>query len=152
MITAFETAGWHVTGRLWVPGDRRPSLAESLVLSSASENLLEADGTLQLTFTPDHPNAVPPVVEAGARSGDLFEDLGGVRYRRLVPRWIIGGIAFLIGLILIFAMSSSFNGGAGPLGAATTPDPAGICPPGYAPTQEYDAQGSLVNETCQRFP
>lgn len=128
-IEAFATAGWRLEDRLWVPGDRRPSLAESLVLSPESENLLEADGTLRLTFGNDAADAALPDLAPAARRPDEFEALGGTRYRRLVPRWILSGVVLLIGLLIVFSILGSAPGFGDP-----RPDANGLCPLGYAPS------------------
>lgn len=128
-ISAFGTAGWRIQERFWIPGDRRPSLAESILLSPESENLLDADGTLRITFANDRADAVAPTAAEPIREPDSFESLGGTRYRRLVPRWILSGVVALIGLLIILSFIGGMPGFSNP-----TPDPEGICPLGYAPS------------------
>src|SRR5690242_1034662 len=100
MLDAFRAAGWELREALWIPGDHRPGLGESLILSPADQLLLEGTGTLQMTFATADQLAVPPAAAAAPRQPDVFEDLGGVRYRRLVPRWGIGIVIAIIGLIV----------------------------------------------------
>ena len=102
---AFIRAGWRLMEDAWIPGDRRVGLGESLLLGADMENLLEADGTLRLSFRHPDPTAVPPRVDPLIRQPDPFEQLGGVRYRRIVPRiglrLILSGIAFLVFLVFM---------------------------------------------------
>jgi hypothetical protein len=145
VIKAFEQAGWRVQERTWIPGDRRPSLLESVVLSPQSENLLDADGSLHITFAAEEANAVAPTVAAPARVIDTFEDIGGTRYRRLVPRWILGGVVFLIGLLIVFSMLGGFPGFGDP-----QPDADGVCPLGYAPSYSI-SNGTTTAISCTRI-
>jgi hypothetical protein len=148
LIAAFVAGGWAVVDRFWVPGDRRPGLGESLLLSPASENLLDADGMLRITFATTRAGAIAPTATALSRQPDVFEALGGVRYRRLVPRWILGAIVFVIGLIVILAISGGMNGGAGLFGVPAPED--GICPVGWVAVQQEDGQGNPTYLECQR--
>lgn len=116
---AFIRAGWRLMEDAWIPGDRRVGLGESLLLGADMENLLEADGTLRLSFRHPDPTAVPPLVAPLARQPDRFEELGGVRYRRIVPRiglrLIVSGIAFLIFLVFMAAVwGPTWNAAQGP--------------------------------------
>ncbi len=150
VLDAFRGAGWALRESLWIPGDRRPSLGESLLLSPESQLLLEGGGTLRLSFAHPDPFAVAPPADASTREPDAFESIGGVRYRRLVPRWAIG-IAFgLIGLLIVLSMASSMGGGL--TGAQPTPD-GGICPVGWVPGMKLnDAGTALVPDgTCQQL-
>ena len=142
-LDAFLAAGWRVDERLWIPGDRRPSLVESLVLSPESENLLDADGTLRITFGNDTSDAAVPDVTAAARQRDEFESLAGTRYRRLAPRWILGGVGALLGLLVISSMMSS-----APDTATPTPDAYGACPIGWALGWTEDASGTITSRYC----
>lgn len=142
-IDAFAGAGWRVDEQLWIPGDRRPSLTESLLLSTASENLLDADGTLRITFVSDAADAVAPEVSAPVRTVDEFESLAGTRYRRLAPRWILGGIVAIVGLIWILSMAGGLSGSAAP-----TPDANGMCPLGFALGWTEDASGNVTSRFC----
>ena len=144
-IQAFEAAGWRLEDRLWIPGDRRPSLVESLVLSPASENLLDADGTLRLTFGNDAADAALPDVAPAVRRPDEFEAIAGTRYRRLAPRWILGGIAALIALLIVMSMFSRFPGFGNPM-----PDANGVCPLGFAPTYAI-VNGETTSIGCARL-
>lgn len=164
---AFEAAGWRLEERLWIPGDRRPSLGESVLLSADSENLLEASGTLRLTFVSTDVNAVAPEVVAPVRVPDAWEQMGGVRYRRLAPRWAISAVVAVIALLLFAMIASSmssgmpggmpgFGGGVGPLrtppaGVGLPQDVSGYCPIGYAPNFFW-GDGQPTQVTCQRFP
>jgi hypothetical protein len=149
MLNAFGAAGWTLVEDLWIAGDRRPGLGESLLLSPESQLLLEDDGVLRLTFTNPDALAVAPAAEVAPREPDLFESLGGVRYRRLVPRWglslVLGGIALVLFLAFVAGMPNS------PFSAAPTPD-GGICPLGWIPGKDI-VNGVLVDDgTCQRLP
>ncbi|TAL10203.1 MAG: hypothetical protein EPO00_04860 [Chloroflexota bacterium] len=145
-INAFVAAGWRSDEQLWIPGDRRPSLTESLLLSTASENLLDADGTLRITFVSDAADAVPPEVSTPVRAVDEFESLAGTRYRRLAARWIVDGVAAIIGLIWILSMAGSLPGFATP-----TPDANGMCPLGFGPGWVEDANGNVTSTFCSRL-
>jgi hypothetical protein len=145
-VDAFTGAGWRVDDRLWIPGDRRPSLAESLILSPASENLLDADGTLRITFGTDAIDAVVPEVASPTRTPDEFETLAGTRYRRLAPRWIISGVAAIVALLLMFAILGNVPGFATP-----TPDPDGVCPLGWGVGWTTDAGGTITSRFCTRL-
>jgi hypothetical protein len=148
LLNAFSAAGWEVRERLWIPADRRPGLGESLLLSPESQLLLEGEGTLRLTFYNPDPAASPPSVAPATREPDVFEELGGVRYRRLVPRWVLGAVVGVIGLILFLAVASSMPGS--PFAAAPTPD-GGICPVGWIPGMKPDDAGGLTPDgTCER--
>ena len=148
LLNAFGAAGWEVRERLWIPADRRPGLGESLLLSPESQILLEGEGTLRLTFYNQDPAAVPPSVAAATREPDVFEELGGVRYRRLVPRWALGAVVGVIALILFLAVASSMPGS--PFGPAPTPD-GGICPVGWIPGMKPDDAGGLTPDgTCEQ--
>ena len=144
-IDAFTAAGWRVDERLWIPGDRRPSLVESLVLSPESENLLDADGTLRITFANDASDAAVPDVAAPLRPRDEFESLAGTRYRRLAPRWIVGGIVAVVGLFIMLSIISSMPGFATP-----TPDANGACPLGWAPGWT-ETNGVITSRYCTRL-
>jgi hypothetical protein len=149
ILNAFHEAGWELRERLWIPADRRPGLGESLWLSPESQLLLEGEGTLRLTFLNADPLAVAPTATPAAREPDVFEDLGGVRYRRLVPRWAIGAVIGVIGLILFFAVASGMPNS--PFAAAPTPD-GGVCPLGWVPGMARESGGSLVPDgTCERI-
>jgi hypothetical protein len=150
ILDAFRAAGWELRHVVWVPGDRRPDLAESIFLSPESQNLLEGEGTLELTFSNPEPLAVPPSVAPAIRQPDAFEDIGGVRYRRLVPQWGIGILVAIIGLVIFMSVASGMRNN--PFGAAPTPD-GGICPLGWAPAMKMDESQNLVPDgTCVRFP
>ena len=150
ILDAFRGAGWELREVLWVPGDRRPGLGESLLLSPESQLLLEGEGTLQLTFFNPDPLAVAPSAAPAPRQPDAFEDIGGVRYRRLVPRWGISIVIGIIGLILFLSFAAS--GPNGLFSSAPTPD-GGICPVGYIPGMRVGDGGVPVPDgTCQRFP
>jgi hypothetical protein len=129
-ISAFEAAGWTVDDQLWIPGDRRPSIGESLVLSAASEALLEANGTLRITFGNTDANAALPAVVPTTRHPDEWEALAGTRYRRLAPRWIAASILAVIGLLIVLSFARSFGL------ASPTPDANGYCPFGYLPVYQ----------------
>ena len=149
VLDAFRAAGWELLEALWVPGDRRPDLGESLVLSSADQLLLDADGALQLSFSNPDPLAVAPSVVAAPRELDTSEAIGGVRYRRLVPRFAIGIVVAIAGLILFFAIASSMS--IGPFAATPTPVD-GICPLGWLPGMQIDSSGGLAPDgTCQQL-
>jgi hypothetical protein len=144
-VDAFTAAGWRVDDRLWIPGDRRPSLVESVLLSTESENLLDADGTLRITFGNDAADAAVPDVTAPLRPRDEFESLAGTRYRRLAPRWILGGIAAIIALFVMFSIIGGMPGFATP-----TPDADGICPLGWAPAWT-ESNGVITSRYCTRI-
>jgi len=144
-VAAFASAGWRVEERLWIPGDRRPSLVESLVLSPESENLLDADGTLRITFANDADDAAVPAVPAAVRQPDEFESLAGTRYRRLAPRWIVSGIIAIVGLFIVLSMIGGMGGFAAP-----TPDADGACPLGWAPAWT-ESNGIVTSRYCTRF-
>jgi hypothetical protein len=148
ILDAFHEAGWELRERLWVPADRRPGLGESLLLSPESQLLLEGEGTLRLTFFNPDPLAVAPSAAAATRDPDVFEDIGGVRYRRLVPRWALGAAFGVVGLILLFAFASGMPNS--PFAAAPTPD-GGVCPLGWIEGMKVDDAGTLVPDgTCER--
>lgn len=114
MLDAFRDAGWRLAERTWIPGDRRVGLGESLLLDASLENMLEADGTLRFTFDHPDPAAVAPAAAPAAREPDLFEQIGGVRYRRVVPRvglsWAISGVALIVFLLfLVFVFLPQWN-------------------------------------------
>jgi len=149
ILDAFRGAGWELREALWVPGDRRPGLGESLLLSPESQLLLESNGTLQLTFANADQLAVAPATVAAARPIDTFEEIGGVRYRRLVPRYAIGIVVAIVGLIVFISFASSIPNG--PFSARPTPD-GGICPVGWVPGMKIDSDGGLSPDgTCQQF-
>jgi hypothetical protein len=148
VLDAFRAAGWELRERLWIPADRRPGLGESLLLSPDSQLLLEGDGTLRLTFYNPDPLAVAPTATPAAREPDVFEHLGGVRYRRLVPRWALGAVLGVIGLIFVMSVASGMPNG--PFAAAPTPD-GGNCPLGWVPGMRVATGGGLEPDgTCQR--
>jgi hypothetical protein len=149
LFAAFRAAGWEVRDDLWVPGDRRPGLGESLLLSPESELLLEADGTLRLSFANPDSDAVAPSAEPVVRHPDTFEAIGGVRYRRLVPRWALGLIIGIIGLVLVIAFASTMPNN--PFGPAPTPD-GGICPVGWVPGMQESGGALVPDGTCVRMP
>jgi hypothetical protein len=149
MLDAFRAAGWELREALWIPGDRRPGLGESLILSPESQLLLESEGVLRLSFAHTDPMAIAPSTEAATRVPDTFEAIGGVRYRRLVPRWGLGLLAAAIGLIVVLAFASSMPGS--PFGPAPTPD-GGICPVGWIPGMDIVDGVPVENGTCQRVP
>ncbi len=109
VIAAFGDAGWAEQERLWIPGDRRVGLGESLLLGHQNQVLLEADGTLRVAWITEDDFALEPAIAAAARVPDRWEDLGGTRYRRVVPRWIIGVIVFAIGAVVLMAWWSSMR-------------------------------------------
>jgi hypothetical protein len=151
ILEAFRGAGWELRESLWIPGDRRPSLGETLLLSPESQLLLEGEGTLRLSFSNADAFAVAPAAEAATRVPDTFEEIGGVRYRRLVPRW---GLSIVIGVIGLFIILSMVSGaGLGPLAARPTPD-NGICPVGWVPGMKSNEAGTGIvpDGTCDRFP
>lgn len=150
ILDAFRAAGWELRESFWVPGDRRPSLGESLLLSPESQLLLEGAGTLRLSFAHPDPFAVAPSVEVEDRQPDLFEEIGGVRYRRLVPRWAIGIVVGVVAILIILTMASQT--GDGLLGGVPMPDD-GICPVGWVPGMQLDDGGNPVPDgTCEQFP
>jgi len=150
ILDAFRTSGWELREALWVPADRRPGLGESLILSPESQLLLEGEGTLQLTFAHPDPLAVAPAVAPATRKPDIAEEIGGVRYRRLVPRWGLGIVVGIIGLIIFLSFASGMPNG--PFSARPTPDD-GICPLGWVPGMKIESGGALVPDgTCQRLP
>jgi hypothetical protein len=107
VIAAFGGAGWTEQERLWIPGDRRVGLGESLLLDHEDQVLLEADGTLRIAWITEDDAALVPPIAAAVRVRDRWEDLGGTRYRRMVPRWIIGGVVFAVGAVVLLAWWSS---------------------------------------------
>jgi hypothetical protein len=150
ILDAFRAAGWELRNALWVPGDRRPDLAESFLLSPESQNLLEGEGTLELTFSHEDPLAEAPAAAAAVRKPDAFEDIGGVRYRRLVPRWGIGIVVGIIGLLIVMSIASGMRNN--PFAAAPSPD-GGMCPLGWVQGVKMDDSHNLVPDgTCVRFP
>jgi hypothetical protein len=151
VLDSFRAAGWELRESLWIPGDHRPGLGESLLLSPESQLLLEGEGILRLAFANADPHAVAPAVVTAIREPDAFEAIGGVRYRRLVPRWGLGLVIGIIGLVLVLAVASGMPGG-GLFGGAPKPN-GGICPIGWVPGMTVDGSGSLVPDgTCQRVP
>jgi hypothetical protein len=116
---AFLRDGWQIVDELWIPGDRRVGLGESLVLDADHENLLEADGTFRIVFLPREAGQVPPAADVALREPDVFEQIGGVRYRRVVPRIAIqlalGAVLLVIALVVMSQMSRSGPGGRGSL-------------------------------------
>ena len=148
VLDAFQVAGWELREALWVPADRRPGFGESLVLSPESQLLLEAEGTFRMTFANADPLAVAPAALPSPREPDVFEAIGGVRYRRLVPHWGIGLVVGVIGLLLVLAFASTTPGG-GPFAAAPTPD-GGICPLGWIPGLELSGGAFTPDGTCER--
>jgi hypothetical protein len=148
ILNAFNEAGWELRERLWIPADRRPGLGESLLLSPESQLLLDGEGTLRLSFYNSDPSATAPLAEAAERTPDVFEEVGGVRYRRLVPRWAIGVVVGVIGLILLFSFAAGMPNS--PFAAAPTPD-GGTCPLGWIPGMQPENGGALAPDgTCQR--
>ena len=101
---AFWAARWTEQEAIWIPGDRRVGLGESLLIDAEDQNLLEANGTLRIAFITDDPDAPEPTPAPAAREPDAWEQIGGVRYRRLVPRYAIGIVVFVIGAIVIASM------------------------------------------------
>jgi hypothetical protein len=145
LLDAFRAAGWQLREDIWIPGDRRPGLGESLLLSPKSEQLLEADGTLRLSFANPDPDAIAPSTGPAARHPDTFESIGGVRYRRLVPRWSLALVVGAIGLVLFLSFASTMS--VRPFAPAPTPV-NGICPPGWMPGM-HESNGTLVPDgTC----
>jgi hypothetical protein len=150
VLDAFRAAGWELRERLWIPADRRPGLGESLLLSPESQLLLEGEGKLRLSFFSADALAVAPAAPPATREPDVFEELGGVRYRRLVPRWALGAVIGVVGLLLFFSVAAGIPNG--PFSAAPTPD-GGICPIGWVPGMKVGSGDSLVPDgTCQRLP
>jgi len=150
ILDAFRGAGWELRESLWVPGDHRPGLGESLLLSPQDQLLLEGEGTLRLTFANTDPLAVAPDTAAAPRRPDVFEDIGGVRYRRLVPRWGIGLIVAIIGLLIVMSIASGMPGN--PFAGRPTPDD-GLCPFGWIPGVQVGPGGEPEPDgTCQRVP
>jgi hypothetical protein len=149
VIEAFQFAGWELREQLWVPGDRRPGLGESLLLSPASQLLLEEPGVLRLAFANADPLAVAPATNAAMREPDAFESIAGLRYRRLVPRWGLSILVGVIGLLLFLAVASTMPNS--PFAAAPTPD-GGICPLGWIPGKDI-VNGVIVDDgSCVRLP
>ena len=107
VLAAFAAAGWVEQERLWIPGDRRVGLGESLLIDHEAQNLLEAEGTLRIAWTTASASAAEPATAAAPRRTDLWESMGGVRYRRLVPQWIIGAIVLVVGAILMLSWFSA---------------------------------------------
>jgi hypothetical protein len=150
ILDAFRAAGWELREALWVPGDRRPGLGESLLLSPESQLLLEGEGTFRLSFFNPDPLAVAPATVPETRQPDAFEDIGGVRYRRLVPRWGISLVVGIIGLILFLTFASGMSNG--PFAQAPTPE-NGTCPIGWISGMKLDDSGAIVPDgTCVRMP
>jgi hypothetical protein len=148
VVDAFLDAGWTLHEELWIPGDRRPGLGETLLLSTESQMLLEGEGTLHLMFANADPQAVAPTVEPATRTPDFAEDLGGVRYRRLVPRWGVGLVIGIPVLLLFVFVMSGIPGS--PFGPAPTPD-GGVCPVGWVPGMHATSGGGLEPDgTCQQ--
>ena len=151
VVDAFTRSGWVVREELWIPGDRRPGLGESLLLSPQSELLLEGNGTLHLVFANADAQAVPPPVDPAPRTPDWAEEIGGVRYRRLVPRWAIGAIVAMIGLLVVFSIASNMPNS--PFSPVPTPDADGLCPFGWIAGPQITSDGvPLPVTTCQRLP
>jgi hypothetical protein len=150
ILDAFLRAGWELREQLWIPGDRRPGLGESLLLNPEDELLLEGEGTLHLMFANADPAAVAPATGPAVRVPDTFESIGGVRYRRLVPRWGLGIIVAIIGLIVVLSVASGMQNG--PFAARPTPE-GGVCPFGWIPGMRMGPGNVLVPDgTCQRMP
>ena len=149
MLDAFRAAGWELREQLWIPGDRRPGLGESLLLSPESQLLLEDEGVLRLSFANPDALAVAPSAEAAAREPDAFEAIGGVRYRRLVPRWGLSLVFGVIALVLFVAFASSMPNS--PFGPAPTPD-GGTCPFGWISGKTIVNGVPVDDGTCHRFP
>jgi len=149
VLDAFRAAGWELREQLLIPADRRPGLGESLLLSPESQLLLDGEGTLRLSFFNAGPLAVAPSAQPAKREPDVFEEIGGVRYRRLVPRWALGAVFAVIGLVLILSIASGMPNS--PFAAAPTPD-GGVCPLGWVPGMHIDDGGGIVPDgTCQRL-
>lgn len=89
---------------------------------------------------------MPPVIALATRTADEFEALAGTRYRRLAPRWILGGVVFIVGLMLIFSMIGGMSAFGSP-----TPDPNGNCPIGWAPGWMMDGSGKVTSTFCSRL-
>jgi hypothetical protein len=152
VLVAFQDAGWSPEDDLWIPPDRRVGLGESLLLDAEDRTLLEAEGHLRLTFTCLDPGAVEPAVEPAVRTPDVFEEIGGVRYRRLVPRYAIGLVVFVIGALVMLSiwgsMATRQPGLGGPnygkpiLPGVTDPDANGNCGPGLSPITVVWLDGS----------
>ena len=148
---AFASAGWTEQEAIWIPGDRRVGLGESLLIDAEQQILLEADGTLRIAFVTDAPGAVEPEVAAAAREPDTWEEIGGTRYRRLVPRYAIGIVVFLVGLLVIGALWAGRPTAGPPVAPGVPGDisiqgwPAaadGTCPAGTYP--EVEADGTVI--------
>jgi hypothetical protein len=143
VIAAFAAAGWTEQERLWIPGDRRVGLGESLLLNEEDQVLLEANGTLRIAWIAEDEALPEPAVAAAPRVPDRWEEIGGTRYRRVVPRWIIGAVLFVIaaGFMLAWwnSMRASMGGPIGPGGvpleppsfSGFPPGPDGTCPEGH---------------------
>ena len=141
VIAAFDDAGWTEQERLWIPGDRRVGLGESLLLDHQNQVLLEADGSLRVAWITEDDAALEPAIAAAMRVPDRWEDLGGTRYRRIVPRWIIGVVVFAIGAVVLLAWWSSMRipspggmviaPGELPSFSGFPPKADGTCPQGY---------------------
>jgi hypothetical protein len=117
VIAAFAEARWTEQERLWIPGDRRVGLGESLLLDSEDQVLLEADGTLRIAWITEDDSVLEPAIAAAPRVPDRWEELGGTRYRRVVPRWIIGVAVFAIGAVVMLAWWGSMTASmGGPMG------------------------------------
>jgi hypothetical protein len=141
VIAAFGDAGWTEQERLWIPGDRRVGLGESLLLDHQDQVLLEADGTLRIAWITEDTAVLEPAIAVAPRVPDRWEELGGTRYRRVVPRWIIGLVVFAIGAVVLLgwwsSMRSSMGGGVVvgpgniPSFSGFAPNADGTCPAGY---------------------
>jgi hypothetical protein len=67
-----------------------------------------------------------------------------------VPRWAVGILVGIIGLLLFFSVASGMRNS--PFAAAPTPDD-GTCPLGWVLGMKIDQSGNLVpNGSCQRLP
>ncbi|HYO42009.1 MAG TPA: hypothetical protein VES19_02315 [Candidatus Limnocylindrales bacterium] len=142
VIDAFRDARWTEQERLWIPGDRRVGLGESLLLDADDQALLEANGTLRIAWITEDDSALEPGIVAAPRVPDRWEELGGTRYRRVVPRWIIGLAIFAIGAVVLLTWWSSMTPrtGGGPVVipgdlpsfSGFPPAADGTCQEGYA--------------------
>ena len=66
-----------------------------------------------------------------------------------MPRYAIGIVLAIVGLILVISIGSSMPNG--PFAARPTPD-GGLCPVGWIPGMKIDSDGGLTPDgTCQPF-